>query len=207
MKAWFLINGILTFPGSSKNWTGRGVTWLNTRTEAKAEKIEYLCGPIGRALGQMDRAYKLWHTLSYYDGDDNYVVGHSNGADVIISMLRDFPLCPKIRELHLVCGASESDFNRNGLNRLLGTGKIGRVIVYVAKKDEALRLAHTWLGHILGYGTLGLDGPTSVLPSVESSVKTIEWPDYGHSDCWHDDNFEATMRQITATPSMPSPPL
>jgi pimeloyl-ACP methyl ester carboxylesterase len=212
--AFFLVNGINTFPGSSKNWNGRGVTWLHIHKPEfprKAEKIEYLCGPIGRAFGQRMRAHKLYKTIIRYHlildelkvaGDwERVVVGHSNGAAVILAMLRDYPCWPVIDHLHLVCGACEADFEKNGLNQWLAAGRIRRVTVYVAGRDMMLRLAHTWPARLLGYGVLGLHGAVNVDRAFLENgrvreIRTAPWCNYGHSDCWSDQNFDATMRQF-----------
>lgn len=194
------VNGILNFPGSSKNWTGRAATFTQVTTDHWAEKCEYWCGPISRALGQRDRADKLRRTLSFYNGWDIHLVGHSNGADVILTALRDWP-SPPIAKMHLVCGATESDFNKNGLNQWIGTGRVKEVVVYVAGQDKALKLAHSWPAKLLGYGVLGLHGPVNVLSSISTRVTTVTWPSYGHSDCWHDANFERTMDYF-----LPKPP-
>lgn len=197
-RAYFLVNGIDTWPGDSKNWNGRGVTWIHTLTDSKAEKIEYFCGPIDRAFGQKDRANKLARTVSFYQGWQNILVGHSNGADVILSALWYYPaLVPHIEHIHLVCGATGADFERNGLNRWLGCGRVDRVTVYCGGKDRALKLAHLWIGKLLGYGTLGLHGPINIRQSVASRVRTIFWRDYDHSTCWNDAHFTATMLQLT----------
>ena len=214
------VPGILTFPGDSRNWSGRAVTFTHTRSYARAEKVEYFCGPIGRAFGQNNRCHKLYRTLDQYcspyvQGRDDSpsprgegrgegkpvspsqqwhitLVGHSNGAAVIIGALSQFP-CPRIDSLHLVCGACESSFHKNRLNYLLTRNAVKEVSVYVAKKDLALRLAHTWAGRLLGYGVLGLHGARHVLPSVKRRVREIDWPEYGHSDCWHDNNLAETL--------------
>lgn len=212
-RVWFLVNGILNFPGSSKNWNGRGVTHLMAPAEStdKAEKIEYFAGPIDRVFGQKERAGKLYQTMSYYDvpgstGDYERIgVGHSNGADVFITMMRDFPNWPSIDHLHLVCGATNASFEKNGLNHWLDIGRVKFVTVYVAGRDMALRLAHTLPGKLLGYGTLGLKGPKRVWPKFieDGRVKTVwadPWTQYGHSECWHPDNFEGTMQQFSGTP-------
>jgi len=157
--------------------------------------VEYFCGPIGRAFGQTDRVSKLYRTLDQYrDGWEITMVGHSNGCDVILDALwGGAQWAQREAALHLVCGACESNFHRNGLNTLLSSEMIGRVSVYVAKKDVALRLARSWAGKLLGYGTLGLHGPKYVSPGVAEKVETIEWPSYGHSDCWEDGEFSETM--------------
>jgi len=203
-QAFHLVNGILNFPGCSKNWNGRGVTWLHTDEtalplEARAEKVEYLCGPVDRVLGQKERAHKLFLTLDRYHGWANTLAGHSNGADVILTMMRDYHGWPTIQRLHLICGATNADFEKNGLNAWLRAERVHEVFVYVAGKDLALRLAHTLLGKLLGYGTLGLHGPRNVATDVDARVQTIwagPWINYGHSDCWAPRNFARTMRQL-----------
>lgn len=195
MRVLHYVNGIMNFPGCSSNWNGRAVTHTHVNTEFRAEKIEYLCGPIDRVFGQKERAEKLFRTVLFYQGWDIDLVGHSNGADVICTMMKDYPF-PQIRSVHLVCGATDADFNLNGLNRLLTEGRVGNVTVYVAEKDQALRLAHSWMGKLLGYGVLGLHGAVNVLPSVAGRVRTVSWPGFGHSDCWRDSAFEGTMRNF-----------
>ncbi|HXP60965.1 MAG TPA: hypothetical protein VN829_10765 [Dongiaceae bacterium] len=199
-RLYCFINGILTFPGDARNWTGRAVTWTNVHEgfdvdplRVRAEKVEYWAGPIDRVFGQKGRAEKLLHTLLQYCGWEIVLAGHSNGADVIVDMLRDFPQCLPIHHLHLVCGATEGDFQQNGLNGALLQNRVGDVTVYCAGKDRALALAHTLPGKVLGYGVIGLTGALNVLPSVQSRVRRVDWPDYGHSDCWADGNFNSTM--------------
>ena len=195
------VNGIMTFPGQSKNWTGRAVTWTQVTTQAKADKVEYWAGYLSRVVGQHKRAYKLYRTLAYYRGWNIVLVGHSNGADVITDCLQGFYGLAPIQHVHLVCGACESDFARNGLNMALAERRVGEVSIYCAGKDKALKWAHTWLGRLLGYGCIGLEGPTRVRPALASRVHVIQrgWEDYGHSDCWGDDRFDDTMRMITGT--------
>ena len=54
-----LVNGILTKPGGSDNWTGKGVTHLLLRKKF-AEKVEYFSGALfSRSIGQKRRA-KSW---------------------------------------------------------------------------------------------------------------------------------------------------
>ena len=192
-----LTNGILNWPGSSKNWNGRGVTWLhNHDTECQAEKIEYFCGIVGRAFGQNDRVLKLYRTFTFYKSRRIIQIAHSNGCAVLLDALREHDDFPLVDTIHLVCAASDGDFEKNGLNKLLTDGRVGNVFVYMAAKDEALRGADTIIGSILGYGHLGLDGPSNISAAVSSRIKVINaapWDNYGHSDCWHDDNFDNTM--------------
>ena len=206
------VPGILTFPGDGRNWSGRAVTFTHLHSASRAEKVEYFCGPIGRAFGQQKRSEKLFRTLDQYRDDWHItLVGHSNGAAVILQTLNQC-YCPRIDSLHLVCAACESSFHKNGLNRLLSYPKespavklqhfnaptcgIREVSVYVGQRDLALRLAHSWAGRLLGYGVLGLHGPRHVLPSVEARVHKIAWPQFGHSDCWHDDHLSDTLENF-----------
>ena len=202
-RLYCFINGILTFPGDARNWTGRAVTWTNTKQSqvarlksqvVVAEKVEYWAGPIDRVFGQQARAAKLYQTLRYYRGWEIVLVGHSNGADVIIDMLREYPDGPPIRALHLVCGATEGDFTKNGLNAALAQGRVGTVTVYCAGQDRALALAHSLPGKLLGYGTMGLTGPLNVAPGLAAHVRRVDWAGFGHSDCWGETQFEGTMR-------------
>lgn len=193
---YLLVNGINTHPGRSKNWNGRAVTWVHINTPHKAEKIEYFCGPIGRAFGQKNRVKKLYRTLSYYAGWNIVLVGHSNGCAVILEMLKKYCDFPYIKQIHLVAGACNADFNKNGLNKLLIDKRIGKVNVYVAGKDDMLKLARTWIGKLLGYGDLGYHGPWNLDEQVENKVDVFwknPWINYDHSTCWENKNFDKTM--------------
>lgn len=192
-----LVNGILTFPGESDNWNGKGVTSIHLHTPHRAEKIEYFVGPFSRVLGQKERARKLIKTLSYYQGWDIVLVGHSNGCDVILDALVEMGW-PRIEALHLISGACEADFNKNGLNA--NQGQIGQVYVYVAGKDWALRLADTFTGRLFGYGALGKSGPVN----AERWVVTVCEPEFGHPTWFDDDHFETTMRMLTGSDLQPT---
>lgn len=189
------VPGILTLPGGAKNWCGRAVTFTHTRTDRRAEKVEYLSGPgVTRSLFQTRRAKKLAATLDFYGDWSRRLIGHSNGCDVILDALQ-LRGWPHVDELHLVCGACEADFEKNGLNTALREKKIGWVAVYVGEKDWALRLARS-VGQLFGFGTLGLKGPQNVAPDVADRVGLLTWSAYGHSDCWADAHFTQTMNHF-----------
>lgn len=200
---YLFVNGIATWPGDYTNWNKRAVTFTHTETEHRAEAFEYFCTPLTRPFREDQRAKHFARSISDYAGKGwNIVcVGHSNGAAVILDGLKKLGW-PRIEALHLVCGACEADFNKNGLNAALGAGWIGRVCVYVAKQDVALRLAHSIPGKLLGYGTLGLHGPVNLAHDVEQLVGEIEWLHYGHSDCWDVWNFRKTMNHFFAQPKV-----
>jgi pimeloyl-ACP methyl ester carboxylesterase len=201
-RVFIFVNGILTFPGESKNWNARAVTFTHNHSgtppgaRTVAEKLEYWAGPIDRVFGQKSRAAKLADLLRAYAGWQINLIGHSNGADVIVDCLRDYgrastpcaPGLPCIEYLHLVCAACEADFNRNGLNLALAQGRVVNITNYRGTKDYSLALAHSWPGKLLGYGTLGLSGPIDAAKCLD-----IRWDNYGHSTCWNNAHFPRTM--------------
>lgn len=194
------INGILTWPGNNRDWNYRAVVWTQINTEFRTVAVEYFCGPIGRAFGQRKRAAKITQLLQAYAGWEITLVGHSNGCAVILAALAASLVYPNIKAIHLVSGACEADFVRNGLNEAIEDGRVGMVGVYVGKKDMALRLASHWLGRMLGYGVLGLHGPRNVSAEAAGSVVVLEWPEFGHSDAWRPEHFDRTMRHFFVAP-------
>jgi hypothetical protein len=65
-KVFVYVNGILTMPGDANNWNRRAVTHTHLHTNARAESLEYLVGPLSRALGQKKRANKLLKKILWY---------------------------------------------------------------------------------------------------------------------------------------------
>lgn len=192
------VPGILTMPGDARNWCGRAVTWTHLRTGFYAEKVEYYSTPLlGRLLFQKQRAQKLLTVLHYYMDKqwDIALIGHSNGCDVILDALK-LDSWPVIKAVHLVAGACEADFKKNGLNDALLRDRVENVFVYVAGEDQAMRYARTWIGKSMGYGTLGLDGYKNVDERVQDRVGELTWEGFGHSQCWEDNHFDATMTHL-----------
>ncbi len=194
---YLFVNGIATWPGNFTNWNKRAVTYTHTRTDFRAEAFEYFCTPVTRPFREDEREKHFARSLKEYSdrGWDIICVGHSNGAAVILEGLADAGW-PRVKAVHLVCGACESNFWLNGLNTALDREVIGDVFVYVAECDWALRLAHTIPGKLLGYGTLGLHGARNVYLRVAARVHTIWWTPWGHSDCWLPHNFSRTMEHF-----------
>ena len=191
MQAFLFINGILTRPGSSLNWTARAVTWVNTLTPHKAEKIEYFTSVLMRPLNNRQRAEKLAATLDHYlkAGYEVTIAAHSNGCDVALDALKS-RAWPKIKALHLISAANSGDFNKNGLNASLD--RIADLHVWIAEKDWALALAGTLPGKLLGYGTLGRTGPINAKRPVH-----VRRASFGHGDWFADDQLDHTLRHIT----------
>jgi pimeloyl-ACP methyl ester carboxylesterase len=192
---YLFVNGIATWPGNFTNWNKHAVTWTHLRTDCRADSFEYFCTALTRPFREDQRAHHFARALRAYAkaGWKVVCVGHSNGTDVILDGLKNAGW-PRVEALHLVCGACEADFDRNGLNSALSWGKVGEVFVYCARKDWALPLARTLPGKLLGYGTLGLTGATHVHCAMKERVNEVIWQDYGHSTCWLPKHFQATMR-------------
>lgn len=211
---WVCINGINTLPGDSEGWTDRAVTWLQTRTGAKAEKWEYAAGFITRRLKQQSRAEKIARMIGFYQRSGFAVVlaGHSNGCDLIARVLalrgtEDDDGGPPffkepVRAAHLVAAAADwGDFSR-----ALDEGDVQRIHLYGSTNDRALlaatvsRACFGWLG--LGYGSLGLEGAHHAMiqrvftgghPVFDHSDDTM-----GHSTWWERGaQFELTMQLLT----------
>ena len=196
------INGINTWPGDSKNWNLRFGVWvdMNCDENVRAHAVEYFCDALGRAVGQKNRCLKVVELIGEYEDWDIDIVGHSNGCAVAIEALR-LAGWPRIGSLHLVSGACEARFDKNGLNVALINRHIDRVFVYVSGRDMALRLASEPLARLLGYGNLGLHGPLNVAsvlgPGRVSTIDDGPWMNYGHSGCWQESEFDTTCRLLT----------
>lgn len=193
------VPGINQWPNNARNWNWRAATWVNTnRPSLFQDSLYYFCLPISRAFHQWRRARRLAELLKAYSGWSITLTGHSNGTDIIckaLRMLRESRMV-KIKRLNLACGACPANFQNNGLNLALSEYRVEKVVVYVAGRDKALKLAHSWIGKLLGYGTLGLHGPVNVLEAVKDRTVTERWPRFGHSDCFHPMHFVATLNQF-----------
>lgn len=191
-KIFLFVNGILTFPGGSENWTGRAVTATHLFTQHKAEKVEYFTSALTRSIMQSRRADKLVRVLQFYVGWDKVIVAHSNGADVVMDALRKHATA--IRHLHLVSPAITSDCAKNGLADLLKTRAIQTLTIYMAKKDKPLRMAKLWPAKWLGYGALGIEFPKG----LTDNFIIHQEESFGHSTWWDDEHFQSTMELIWA---------
>lgn len=195
-RLFVFVNGILTFPGASSNWTGRAVTRTHLDTPHAAEKVEYLTLPtLHRLLGQRNRVVKLARTISFYEGWQLVLAAHSNGAGVVLEALR-YLEWPRVEQVHLFSPACNADCRATGLRRAQDFGKLGLLRCYIAGKDAAVRMAATSLGQLFGYGAMGVYGP---LHGCQETTEVVSMHQWGHSDWWTDSNFPWTMRQILGT--------
>ena len=195
-QSFLFINGILSNPEDVSTWTDNAETWIERETRYTAEKYEYRAGALTRRIYQGKRVENVI-TIGKRIGSQNLIlVGHSNGCQIIEEVVQKNKL--QIKELHLIAGASGHDFEKNGYNKALMTGRIEKIFVYASPKDEALQKAKAtsllqWFG--LGYGYLGLVGPSRVNESVKDKVVTI-WKNFNHGDWFTKKNFENTMKKI-----------
>jgi pimeloyl-ACP methyl ester carboxylesterase len=193
---YIFINGILNYPGSAHGWTDSAVTWTHNRTACAAEKFEYFTPMLTRRFTQKKHVREFSALVNSYGLDWTVnLVGHSNGCDIIC---RALPGLRPIESMHLISGACEADCWANGINSAMTAGRLWAVTCYVAGKDAAMKAA--WLSRALrcvglGYGTLGLTGP---LRGNSKRITTVREPEYGHSTWFEPENFERTMRRITA---------
>lgn len=199
-QRWYCgINGIMNWPGSRKGCTDLIADYIMNHTKYQCDKMEYACGPLlSKEFFQSGRVEILREKSSKIPCGV-YLIGHSNGADIIQKYINSS--YRRIEQIHLVAGACESDFRRSGLNKALITGRLGEVHVYFSKNDNILRgrkesffnAACRKIG--LGYGWLGYSGPKYVDALVESRVIRHEW-ECGHSEYFDKDNLPKLMQQI-----------
>lgn len=188
-RVYLFVCGIFTFPGEARNWTGRAVTWVHTRSMHRAEKIEYFTGPLSRTAGEKRRAEKLARTISHYRdaGFELHLVGHSNGADVCLDALSALHQ-PPIAALHLIAPACDPDCDKSGLNGVVAD----QVRIYVGGRDTAMWLARTAVGQALGFGALGQLGPRA----ARISLDVVTEPDFEHATWFEAKHFGRTMERF-----------
>jgi len=202
-RFYLYLNGILTRPEDRHSWTDRAVTWTESHYGHLADRYEYFSDALTRRLFQAARVRDCSTRLQQYSGVERIVVGHSNGADIACRLLQleDDPTTPHLQltSLHLLAPAAEADFEKNGLNHALLTGRLGHVHLYCSRTDTALRLAQAsqLLGFLgLGYGSLGRTGPRNVDPRIADRI-TLTWrDDFGHSTWFTPAEFARTMSSI-----------
>lgn len=204
------VNGIDNVPGRPRDWNARMVTYVHRLNERRlpddpwrfGEKVQYYAGAITSRFWQRNRVHRLKVLLrNYLRGESWKIVlaGHSYGTKVILECLKQMDW-PYIDEVHLMSGACESDFEKNGLNQALRERRIGKLVIYDAGRDSALQIAALWLGRVWGYGSLGLKGPIRAATDVQQYWSLVEEPTFGHSDWFLEGRcFEQTMKLITNT--------
>lgn len=209
------INGWASIFGDWKNWPNQAIvsihqTGADNGLDWRAQTLTYFTGPVFAGLTRHKRAKNLSKLIRAYSVKNwnIVIVAHSEGTATVLQALKDAGW-PKVQALHLLCGACDANFNRNGLNGAILQGKIDSVHVYVADKDKAMRLEDTILGHwFFGIRTkdlpLGLSGPRSMTLVSQKATTVHHWKNYGHSDCWLQDNFKGTMTELIHNSDFPN---
>lgn len=192
-------NGIANVPGKITNWNDRAVSWCIERG-LLADKFEYLSGGLlFRWLTQRGHVRDLVEVLNGHAARPLTLVGHSNGCDLIVKALQTARVSNAV--VHLISPACGADCRQNGLNLALRLRKVSRLYVHYGGKDAAMRwarLSQLTVGMFgLGYGTMGLDGPTNVDDCFMPRVLVHREPDFGHSTWFEPKYFETTMRLVT----------
>lgn len=171
---------------------------INKLPDWKSHAYPYITNEFTVEIDEMKRAEELGKLLVSYNGCFRlHMMAHSNGTRVVVSAIQYSKV--QLETLHLICGAIDADFDKNGINDLMMLGRIKNVFVYWAEKDSALRIENTLPGKVLfelpiTSQPLGLSGPLKV--NQLDKVKIISWPDFDHSTCWEADNLSNTVDQV-----------
>lgn len=204
-RYYLLVNGIRAEArGNVDEWPVLAEDWIENRTPHKAGRYGYHVNFWDRWIWQRKHVKNVCTILSRKRAAAPdarlFVVGHSNGAAIACAALaKDQTL--RISELHLIAGAVDASFEKNGLNAAIERGQVKRVVCYCSGGDGALKLAKEsgrFLRKVgLGYGYLGLVGPRDVR-APEGVVREVWKNEYDHSS-WFDGGarFDDTMARVT----------
>ena len=196
----YCINGILTFPGSEKNWTTRANSWINRHTEdgIVSDRYEYFCDIFFRNVQQRKRANEIAAEISKYRraGYRIVLVGHSNGCALIGEALNQ---CGQdVYSAHLFAPAAEE----SAFEEAISEGLVKRIHIYGSKGDQALQWANRlgfvakWVPWTGRYGSLGLRGP-EFAARFPHQVSDHSNDSYDHGTWFaHGEFFNATMALI-----------
>lgn len=180
--------GIFTFPGAAANWTARATRWTHqNRPELHAEKIEYFTDILFRNAGQGSRAELLADALTSYRraGYRIGLVGHSNGADVILDAMLASGV--PAEAVVLFAPACAADCRASGLNDITTP----RIAIWGGAEDVALWGAGTVIGERFGFGALGRNGPSGYCNSARMTFDRVEG--FRHSTFFEPDVFDGWM--------------
>jgi len=198
---YWLINGIMNWPGCPGNWNKKGVTWLHLHAyPCAAQTDEYFTTAITAPIHAKRRAEDFADLLDQFKEWRQVAIAHSNGTKVLLDAQK-ISHWVRMEAIHLVSGACDADFQRNGLNWAVKNERIGDIYYYIAGHDIAMRFEDTMTGKAL-FGLypkdkpLGLSGPTNVDPMILGRVHPHREPAYGHSDWWLPKNFDLTMSRF-----------
>lgn len=178
-------NGILTKAQDINGWTDLAEDFWQSRGLI-GSRYEYLCGPwLSRWWFHGQRVKEL-STIIKRQSRPVIYVGHSYGGALFSALLKStktyFPAA------HLFAPAVDSDFEKNGFNTALRSGRLGKLFIYGSNNDDVLKYA--WAS---GLGSLGRHGAKNVDPVVADRFFP-EWRDnYGHSTWFYKKNLQGSM--------------
>lgn len=186
-NAYIFVPGVLSYPGSARNWTDNAVTWIHKRMTCEAaEKFEYLALPVTRNLLAARRAAELAALIDRYPIENFSLVlaGHSFGCELIRLALQQSKRPANF--VHLFAPAVPTEPRRHRLKALVAAGKIGFLNLYISGKDKVLT------GHFLG----GI-APDAVRAQFQDERHTtVRDRLFGHCGWFSSTNFETSMRAV-----------
>lgn len=190
---YMVVNGIMTDSDDVNGWTDIFEDYYQNEGFT-CNRYEYTCG-VFKSLFQGKRVRDI-ATICKRISRPLVYVGHSNGCEIFSRLIKETDI--KFQAVHLLNAAMEADFEKNGLNYGLCSGKVGRIYMYCSESDLALRdwaSKTTFLGKIgLGYGIAGYTGPKNILEKVKHRV-FVEWNNnFGHSDMLKPDHIQDTFK-------------
>lgn len=194
------IMGWESIVGDWKNWPNQAIVWTFKNTLHSAQTLTYFTGPILAGITRHWRANQFAKLLQQYAGWRIRGVAHSEGTATWLLAWR-LAGHPPVDELHLICGACNSDCDLNGINRAVKLGRVRKLVSYVAERDGAMKLEDTYIGSACfglqcGGTPMGLKGPENMTPETQRLMTVKRWKRFGHSDCFLRHNFDSTMSEV-----------
>jgi len=194
MKHSFLVvNGILTNPQDIDGWTDLFEDFYQNMGYP-CTKYEYFSGALTRFIRQGKRVKDLQKICSRITSPLVFV-GHSNGCELFTQLVHKSNLY--FEAAHLFASAMDGDFNKNGLNKAVLSGRVKKIYLYCSAKDRILRdfasktSFMSFLG--LGYGTCGYTGPSKISKAIEDKVFVTWENEFDHSDWFTKKNIDISF--------------
>lgn len=139
-----------------------------------------------------------------------YLVAYSNGTVIalrVAKMLAAFGI--RVGGIILIAGAIEANIERNGIQKLFSTGKLGLAAAYCSHEDDVVRgdprADTTWWGKLKDrvwgacmwpYGSLGVTGWLSNNQPTGDADLITRWYRGGHSGYFHPPQEAQVFTQI-----------
>jgi hypothetical protein len=199
---WFVVRGIAGSPSNFLEFEYEARDFIIQTTGQHAIAVSYATSFLTAWRRRRWRAQRFAKVLKSYSDLDWRInmICHSEGTVVATDALKLLNW-PRIEQLHLVCGACNSDFDDLGINDAFASNNLGNVHCWIAGHDTAMRFERLILGKLL-FGIpersepLGLYGPRNVNQRFRNQV--VEhwdnpWNQYDHSTCWEPAKMAISM--------------